>query len=147
MATHTLAASPETVHWGFFDAGLKPLITVDSSDTVTITSVSGVVNHLPKPDSGLTVPPELVAIHQKVQPRMGGPLLLEVHDLDDLARGQNDPSGVVAMIGLQVHDPRIGRRRPHLYGSRRQMFRTALLLAAWVPSDSPSWRSFSSSCS
>ena len=71
MATHRLDASPETVHWGYFDAALKPLLTIESGDTVTISSVSGVLNHLPKPESGLTIPPELAAIHQKVQPRLG----------------------------------------------------------------------------
>ena len=76
MATHRLDASPETVHWGYFDAALKPLLTIESGDTVTISSVSGVLNHLPKPESGLTIPPELTAIHQKVQPKMGGPHIL-----------------------------------------------------------------------
>ena len=33
---HTLSASTETVHWGYFDAKLKPQITVDSGDTVTL---------------------------------------------------------------------------------------------------------------
>src|SRR3954468_24140059 len=76
MATHRLEASPETVHWGYFDATLPPQLTVDSGDTVTITSVSGVLNHLPKPETGLTVLPELAAIHQKVQPKLGGPHIL-----------------------------------------------------------------------
>ena len=33
---HVLRASPETCHWGFFDAGLQPVLTVASGDTVTI---------------------------------------------------------------------------------------------------------------
>ena len=41
MATHRLDASPDTVHWGYFDAKLKPLVTIDSGDTVTISTVSG----------------------------------------------------------------------------------------------------------
>ena len=49
MATHRLDASPETVHWGYFDAALKPLVTVDSGDTITISTVSGTLGHLPKP--------------------------------------------------------------------------------------------------
>jgi acetamidase/formamidase len=66
MATHRLEASPETVHWGFFDAKLPPQITVDSGDTVTISTVSGTLGLLPKAASGLTVPPALQAIHDKV---------------------------------------------------------------------------------
>jgi len=49
MASHRLESSPETVHWGFFDAKLPPQLTIDSGDTVTITTVSGTLGHLPKP--------------------------------------------------------------------------------------------------
>ena len=41
MQTHRLDASPETVHWGYFDASLKPLITVDPGDVVVMSTVSG----------------------------------------------------------------------------------------------------------
>ena len=41
MATHTLAPTPATVHWGYLDAKLPPRLTVDSGDTVTIDTVSG----------------------------------------------------------------------------------------------------------
>src|SRR5262252_5092745 len=44
---HTLQASPETCHWGFFDAGLKPVMTVASGDTVTVECVSGGPDVLP----------------------------------------------------------------------------------------------------
>lgn len=38
---HELGPSPETVHWGFFDAALPAVIEVDSGDTITIDTVSG----------------------------------------------------------------------------------------------------------
>src|SRR6476620_7733414 len=76
MATHRLEVSPGTVHWGYFDAKLPPQLTVDSGDTVTISTVSGTLGHLPKSGSGLTVPPELQAIHDKVQAKLGGPHIL-----------------------------------------------------------------------
>ena len=41
MKRHHLHASPETCHWGFFDAALKPVLTVASGDEVTIDSISG----------------------------------------------------------------------------------------------------------
>ena len=47
MANHRLDAAPDTVHWGFFDAALKPLLTVDSGDTVTISTVSGMASQMP----------------------------------------------------------------------------------------------------
>ncbi len=63
MADHRIDAAPETVHWGFFDAKLKPLITVASGDTVTISTVSGMATQMPA--APLTVPPALAAIHRR----------------------------------------------------------------------------------
>lgn len=40
-AHHTLKPTPETVHWGHFDAKIPPRITVESGDTVTVDTVSG----------------------------------------------------------------------------------------------------------
>ncbi len=76
MKTHRLDAAPETVHWGYFDANLKPLITIDPGDEVVISTVSGGPGQLPKPGSGLTVPDALPAIHAKVSPKLGGPHIL-----------------------------------------------------------------------
>ena len=50
MAELRLSAAPDTVHWGYLDAALKPHIIVDSSDSVTISTVSGGLT--PTPDSG-----------------------------------------------------------------------------------------------
>ena len=75
MANHRLEAGADTVHWGYFDAALKPLITVESGDTVTISTVSGLPAQLPKSGS-FTVPPALPAIHQNVQQKLGGPHIL-----------------------------------------------------------------------
>jgi acetamidase/formamidase len=76
MKTHHLDAAPETVHWGYFDANLKPLITIDPGDEVIISTASGGPEQLPKPGSGLTVPDVLPAIHAKVSPKLGGPHIL-----------------------------------------------------------------------
>jgi len=40
-------ASAENVHWGYFDAGLPPIVTIDSGDVVTIGTVSGPPEMLP----------------------------------------------------------------------------------------------------
>lgn len=40
-AHHVLDPSPETVHWGYFDATIPARLTVDSGDTVTVNTVSG----------------------------------------------------------------------------------------------------------
>lgn len=38
---HELKASPATVHRGFFDASLKPVLTIDSGDTVRLETATG----------------------------------------------------------------------------------------------------------
>jgi acetamidase/formamidase len=70
MANHRVDAAPETVHWGYFDARLKPLLTVASGDTVTISTVSGMASQMPA--APLSVPPALAAIHKSVQQKMPG---------------------------------------------------------------------------
>ena len=76
MATHRLDASPDTVHWGYFDAALKPLMSVASGDTVVMSTVSGGPSQLPRSDSGLTVPEALPAIHARLSPKLGGPHIM-----------------------------------------------------------------------
>jgi acetamidase/formamidase len=76
MPNHRLDAGPDTVHWGFFDAALEPLLTVEPSDTVTISTVSGPASALPPPGSGLAVPAALSAIHRRVQQKLNGPHIL-----------------------------------------------------------------------
>ena len=76
MKNHRLDAAPETVHWGFFDANLKPLITVDPGDEVVISTVSGPASTLPPAGSGMTVPDALHAIHENVTPKFNGPHIM-----------------------------------------------------------------------
>src|ERR1700674_3999755 len=38
---HELKASPATVHRGFFDASLKPVLTIDSGDIVRLWTTTG----------------------------------------------------------------------------------------------------------
>ena len=38
---HELSASPATVHRGFFDAALKPVLTIDSGDIVRLWTTTG----------------------------------------------------------------------------------------------------------
>lgn len=71
---HVLRAGPESCHWGFFDAALKPVLAVASGDTVTIDSVSGGPDVLPQ-NGGFDVLPEHLAIHRSVAPRLGAHIL------------------------------------------------------------------------
>ncbi|MGA8080190.1 MAG: acetamidase/formamidase family protein [Xanthobacteraceae bacterium] len=76
MKSHRLDAGPGTVHWGYFDASLKPLLTVDSGDEVVISTVSGPPEAIPPESSGLAVPDALRAIHANVVPKLNGPHIL-----------------------------------------------------------------------
>jgi acetamidase/formamidase len=53
---HELRASPTTVHRGFFDASLKPVLTVDSGDVVKLWTTTG----NPRYFEGLGVPKEKI---------------------------------------------------------------------------------------
>jgi acetamidase/formamidase len=77
---HRLHASPETIHWGFFDAALKPVMRVASGDRVTIESISGSAGESGK--DGFALLPEHAQVLAKCTPRMGphiitGPVWVE----------------------------------------------------------------------
>lgn len=73
MAEHHLLPTPETIHWGYFDATLPPALRVKSGDTVTIDTVTGGPQFIP-PRDRFYVPPALDEIIEKVTP--GGPHIL-----------------------------------------------------------------------
>ncbi len=47
MAHHDLPSTPETVHWGYFEAARRAGLEVESGDTVTIDCLSGESEDLP----------------------------------------------------------------------------------------------------
>jgi acetamidase/formamidase len=78
-AEYQLLPSPQTVHVGYFSAALKPVLTIDSGDIVTIETVGG-----PDPadvDASGVVPPSAVPdyarkIREEVKDRGPGPHIL-----------------------------------------------------------------------
>lgn len=73
MTHHTLAASVETCHWGWFAADLEPVLTIAPDDSVTFETVSGTPLVLP-PD-GFHVPPALLDIHARSERMTPGHIL------------------------------------------------------------------------
>jgi acetamidase/formamidase len=71
--TATLQSSPETCHWGYFEASRPPALTIQSGDEVIINTVSGAPHCLPP--EGFHVPPELYDIHKAGPPPMPGHIL------------------------------------------------------------------------
>jgi len=74
MMHHHLQASAETCHWGFFDAARKPSLTIDSGDRVTIDTLTGAPEVVPK--AGFYVPPELADVHARAERFAGGAHIL-----------------------------------------------------------------------
>jgi acetamidase/formamidase len=70
---HHLKSSPETVHWGWFDAALPHVLTIDSGDRVTIDALSGGPANLP--GNGFHVPAELLQVHAISPRRVPGHIL------------------------------------------------------------------------
>src|ERR1700740_3082455 len=74
MTHHHLHSSPETCHWGFFEAKLKPALTIDSGDEVTIETISGGPDVVPDRNK-FHVPPELFDVHAKNERMVPGHIL------------------------------------------------------------------------
>jgi acetamidase/formamidase len=80
MGNFVLRSSPETCHWGFFDASLPPVMTIKSGDMVTVECVSGGADSVPQ--SGFDILPEHEAILGAMKPKLGphiltGPVAVE----------------------------------------------------------------------
>jgi acetamidase/formamidase len=78
-AEHVLMPSPQTVHVGYFSATLKPVLTINSGDIVTIESSAGLDPAIV--DASGIIPPSAVpehtrAIRREVTDRGPGPHIL-----------------------------------------------------------------------
>jgi len=87
---HELKASPSTVHRGFFDASLKPVLTIDSGDIVRLETATGNPRYFEK--LGVPkdkIPAELYAVYEGV---------------DNDGRGDHTLNGPIAVRGAQPGD-------------------------------------------
>ena len=112
MAVHRVAASPDTVHWGTFSAAHKPVLTIQSGDTVTLECVSGPADVMPPEASGLTIPPALSAVHRSV-PQLGphiltGPVAIAGAEPGDMLEVRIDHIELGADWGFCGHRPLMG---------------------------------------
>ena len=71
--SHVLNSTPDTCHWGYFDAALKPVLSIESGDRVTVHCLSGGPAEMP--GSEFTVLPEHREIRQRVQQKLGPHIL------------------------------------------------------------------------
>jgi acetamidase/formamidase len=87
---HELKASPATVHRGFFDASLKPVLTIDSGDIVRLETASG----NPRYFESIGVPKEKIPAE-----------LYEVYQgVEGTGRGDHTLNGPIAIRGAEAGD-------------------------------------------
>ena len=123
MSHHHLKSSPETCHWGFFEARLRPVLTIDSGDEITIETISGGPDVVPDRNK-FHVPPELFDVHAKNERMVPGHILtgpvavkgavsgdvLEVDILDVKLRqdwGYNLIRPLAGTLPDDFHEPRL----------------------------------------
>jgi acetamidase/formamidase len=78
---HSLRATPKTVHWGYFDASLAPVLRVKSGDLVQIEAVTHHVGDAPD----LLMDPEIERLYREIPEAdrnpgvhiMTGPIFIE----------------------------------------------------------------------
>ncbi|WP_428393333.1 acetamidase/formamidase family protein [Lichenicoccus sp.] len=75
MTQHRLAATPDTVRHGQFDAAIPPVLTIDSGDTVDIQTVSGFPDVLATAPRGFDVPPALSSVLEARDEHLAGHIL------------------------------------------------------------------------
>jgi acetamidase/formamidase len=89
-ATHELKASPATVHRGFFDSSLQPVLTIDSGDIVRLETATG----NPRYFESLGVPRERIPAE-----------LYEVYQgVEGTGRGDHTLNGPIAVRGAEPGD-------------------------------------------
>lgn len=73
--THLLQSTPDTVHWGYFDGALPPVLTIEPGDRVVIECVSGNPEWMPPENSPFKPLDDIKLIHEKVKRGSGNHIL------------------------------------------------------------------------
>ncbi len=111
-ATHVLDASPETVHWGYFDASLPPVLKVASGDSVTMLCLAASrVGALP--DASFEVLPELREVHEKLEMKgsahiLNGPVWVEGAEPGNVLEVRIHDISLRSNWGLNNFRPHVG---------------------------------------
>ena len=108
---HRLAASPQTVHTGFYDSSIPPVLTIESGDTVILSSMMLMDDRL---RCGMTLG-EMLAVRQEyIDRNMGGhtltgPIFIKGADPGDALEVRIQKL-VPAECGVNYHFPKRYRR-------------------------------------
>ncbi len=103
---HVLRSSPDTIHWGYFDGALEPVLTIDSGDRVTIECVSGNPEWMPPKSTGFEMLPELAGHSSAVKRGTGnhiltGPIFVRGAAVGDVLEVQHPRHRAAPELGLQ----------------------------------------------
>ena len=116
-AEFTLMPSPQTVHIGHFNAALKPVLTINSGDTVTIETATQI--DPAEVDRSGVVPPNAVpeytrAIFREVKDRgpgahiLSGPIFINGAELGDVLEVRIQGIELATEYGYNVQRPYLG---------------------------------------
>jgi acetamidase/formamidase len=119
----TVDPTPETVHWGYFDASLVPVARVRSGATVALTAVSGGPAELPEDEERFPVSAAHRAIIAALRPELGphvltGPIAVEDAEPGDVLEVRIDDVRLAQAWGYNFHRPLRGAL-PERFQSRR----------------------------
>ncbi|MBP1716284.1 MAG: amidase [Deltaproteobacteria bacterium] len=104
--THRLIASPKTVHTGFFDAALPPVITIESGDAVVMNSLMLMDGQL---HCGMSLDELITARQFYVDRKLGphtltGPIFVQGSEPGDVLEIQIQKF-ILADCGVNYHFP------------------------------------------
>lgn len=124
MSRHDLDATPDTIHWGHFDARLRPVLTIASGDVVRVSSVNGVadiVAHCP-----FDILPQHQAILDRCTPDMGrhiitGPIAVQGALPGDVLEVSIEAVDLLVPWGFNASRPGLGAL-PHRFPDFRADF-------------------------
>src|SRR5262245_4580015 len=110
---HELKLLPENVHWGYYDAALKPVLRVASGDRVRVeTMVAGGLQRLRLAGAAETeIPDSLKLVEQQVTQRgpgahpMSGPIYVEGAEPGDTVEIRIGPIEFLHNFGVNAFSP------------------------------------------
>jgi acetamidase/formamidase len=94
---HELWPVPSNVQWGQFSASQRPVLTVESGDTVTVHTLSGAETDQPPVETGLRPMPEQESVFREVE-RGAGPHVL----VGPIAVGGAEPGDAITVEILDM---------------------------------------------
>ncbi len=119
---HNLSPTLKTVHWGHFDAALKPVLTIGPGDTLTVSSFTGTKDQLPA-NAAMDVFEEHRTIASTLTPSMGphlltGPVAIEGAEPGDVLEVRIDAVRLIQNWGYTLTKPFKGAL-PHRFNEDR----------------------------